>query len=69
MRPSLAGLIVGALLILLSLILWIKNYNTLRSRDTIFVALLFSIAVSAHALVHAHQERWGTPKWATRAPM
>jgi hypothetical protein len=69
MRPSLAGLILGALLILLSLILLIKNYNALRPRDSIFVALFFSIAVSAHALVHAHQEHWGSPKWATGVPM
>ncbi len=69
MRPSVAGLILGALLILVAVILLVLNYSSLRPRDTIFVALLFSIAVSAHALVHAHQERWGSPKWAIQVPM
>lgn len=58
MRPSFIGLIVGGVLILIALILTMINAAMLQGRDWVLIVLLFSVAVSAHSILHSYEERW-----------
>lgn len=56
MKISFIALLVSGLVNLISLILLIKHKSELRSGELIMIALLFSIAISAHGLFHAYAE-------------
>jgi hypothetical protein len=34
------------------------NAALLQGRDWVIIALLFSVAISAHSILHSYEERW-----------
>jgi len=51
-KPSILGLFVSGLLILISLILIIKKYKEINNITFIFIILLFAILITLHSLLH-----------------
>ena len=51
-KPSILGLFVSGLLILISLILIIKKYKEFNNITFIFIILLFAILITLHSLLH-----------------
>lgn len=56
MKISFIALLVSGLVNLVALILLIKHKSELKTSELIVIALLFSIAISAHGLFHAYAE-------------
>lgn len=56
MRPSFLGLLFTGLLIGVSIISIIINFNTIKGVHYIYIPLLLTVAISGHSILHAHEE-------------
>lgn len=56
MRQSFLGMIIAGLLLLVGAILFIINYNKIRSPELIIIILVFSVAISSHSISHSIEE-------------
>jgi hypothetical protein len=57
LRPSFFGFITQGLLIGIFLILFIKNYNSLTSKEIMNLTLFSSIAIGVHSMIHYKEEQ------------
>ncbi len=57
LRPSFFGFIGQGLLIGIFLILFIRNYNNLTSKEIMNLTLISSIAIGIHSMLHYREEQ------------
>ncbi len=55
-RPSFFGFVLQGLLIGIFIILFIKNYQYLNSKEIMGLTLLASIAIGIHSIIHYREE-------------
>lgn len=56
MKVSFIALMVSGLLNLTAIYLLLNNFNKLKTTELLMIVLLFSVAVSAHGLLHGYTE-------------
>ena len=56
MRPSFLGLVFGGIVILIAVIMIWNQRRSISGYDAIMIALLMSIAISVHSLLHGNEE-------------
>jgi len=57
-RPSFIGFLLQGLLLAIFVIYFVNNYKSLSKKDIMLYALLASIAIGLHSIIHDREERY-----------